>query len=160
MNESTDMARRTFVGIGGAGVAAAALALSGCAPSGGTGGSGSGGDAGQPSAPSPGGSASAAPPSSGTEIAKLSAVAVGDSISVTVAGATLLIAQPTAGDVVAFSAVCTHQQCIVAPAKTEFHCPCHGSRFDAATGDVLNGPALSPLTPVAVTVDGDSIVAG
>ncbi|SDS60574.1 QcrA and Rieske domain-containing protein [Microterricola viridarii] len=158
MNDSTDMARRTFVGLGGAGVAAAALALSGCAPAGGNG--TGGGDAGQPSAPALGGSASATPPASGTEIAKLSAVAVGDSISVTVAGATLLVAQPTAGDVVAFSAVCSHQQCIVAPAKTEFHCPCHGSRFDAATGDVLNGPALSPLTPVPVTVDGDSIKAG
>ena len=74
-----------------------------------------------------------APPPSGTEIAKLSAVPVGDSIGVVVGGASLLIAQPTAGDVVAFSAICSHQQCIVAPAQTEFHCPCHGSRYDAAT---------------------------
>jgi Rieske Fe-S protein len=35
-------------------------------------------------------------------------------------------------------------------------CPCHGSRFDASTGAVVNGPAASPLPPVAVTVrDGD-----
>jgi Rieske Fe-S protein len=84
---------------------------------------------------------------------------VGESIGVVVGGASLLIAQPTAGDVVAFSAICSHQQCIVAPAQTEFHCPCHGSRYDAATGDVLEGPALKPLTPIAVSVDGDSIVA-
>jgi Rieske Fe-S protein len=156
MNEANDISRRTLVRLGGAGVAAATLALAGCAPADG-GSTGSGNDAGTPQ--TPGGSASATPPPSGTEIAKLSAVAVGESIGVVVGGASLLIAQPTAGDVVAFSAICSHQQCIVAPAQTEFHCPCHGSRYDAATGDVLEGPALKPLTPIAVSVDGDSIVA-
>ncbi|MET0853516.1 MAG: Rieske (2Fe-2S) protein [Microterricola sp.] len=159
MNEANDISRRTLVRLGGAGVAAATLALAGCAPAdGGSGDAGtdSGADSGTPQEP---GSSSTAPPPSGTEIAKLSAVPVGDSIGVVVGGASLLIAQPTAGDVVAFSAICSHQQCIVAPAQTEFHCPCHGSRYDAATGDVLEGPALKPLTPVPVSVDGDSIVA-
>ncbi|KQW03532.1 hypothetical protein ASC66_17490 [Leifsonia sp. Root4] len=154
MNEANDISRRTLVRLGGAGVAAATIALAGCSPAdGGSGGSGaeSGSD---PGSPTPSGTA----PPSGTEIAKLSAVAVGESIGVVVGGASLLIAQPTAGDVVAFSAICSHQQCIVAPAQTEFHCPCHGSRYDAATGDVLEGPAINPLTPVPVSVDGDSIV--
>lgn len=155
MTEANDISRRTLVRLGGAGVAAATLVLAGCAPA--DGGSSSGTDAGTPQ--TPGGSAGATPPPSGTEIAKLSAVAVGESIGVVVGGASLLIAQPTAGDVVAFSAICSHQQCIVAPAQAEFHCPCHGSRYDAATGDVLEGPALTPLTPVPVSVDGDSIVA-
>jgi Rieske Fe-S protein len=72
----------------------------------------------------------------------------------------VLLAQPTAGEVVAFSAICTHQKCVVAAAGERFECPCHGSAFDAATGDVLNGPALEPLSPVAVTVEGDRVVAG
>lgn len=158
MNDANDISRRTLVRLGGAGVAAATLALAGCAPAGGgsDAGTDSGTDTGASETPS---GSSTAPPPSGTEIAKLSAVAVGESIGVVVGGASLLIAQPTEGDVVAFSAICSHQQCIVAPAQTEFHCPCHGSRYDAATGDVLQGPALKPLTPVPVSVEGDSIVA-
>lgn len=72
-----------------------------------------------------------------------------------------MVAQPTAGKVVAFSAVCTHQGCAVAVAsKTELDCPCHGSKFNALTGAVLNGPANKPLPSVAVKLSGDSVVAG
>jgi Rieske Fe-S protein len=85
---------------------------------------------------------------------------VGGSISSTLNGEPILVSQPVAGTVVAFSAICTHQGCVVLPATAEFDCPCHGSRFDAATGAVLGGPARSPLPEVAVTLDGDSVRAG
>ncbi len=51
------------------------------------------------------------------------------------------------GAVHARSAVCTHRGCIVKwnTAERSWDCPCHGSRFDPMTGEVLNGPAIAPL---------------
>ena len=47
------------------------------------------------------------------------------------------------------SAVCPHLKCIVAWDSIEhsWNCPCHGSRFNAY-GKVLNGPAMSDLSPI------------
>ncbi|TRW43463.1 Rieske (2Fe-2S) protein, partial [Georgenia yuyongxinii] len=63
------------------------------------------------------------------------------------------------GDIHAFSAVCTHQGCTVATvADGVITCPCHGSRFDAATGAVVGGPATRPLPVVPVEIrDGDVV---
>ncbi|UOE45311.1 Rieske (2Fe-2S) protein [Agromyces larvae] len=164
MTDSAELTRRGLLTIGGLGAAGSALALAGCAPGSDTapattsGDDGAGADTGDGGA---GGEASAgAETKSGTEVAALADVPVGDSISVTVDGADALLAQPSAGVVACFSAICTHQQCKVAPAGAELHCPCHGSRFDAATGEVLNGPAFEPLTPIPVHVEGDRIVTG
>jgi hypothetical protein len=39
----------------------------------------------------------------------------------------------------------------------ELDCPCHGSAFDATTGDVLSGPASVALSPVEIEVTDDSV---
>ena len=56
-------------------------------------------------------------------------------------------------EVRAFSSTCTHQGCTVdGVSDGVITCPCHGSTFDAATGDVVTGPATRPLDPVQVDV--------
>jgi len=49
------------------------------------------------------------------------------------------------------SAVCPHLGCVVHwnGAERSWDCPCHGSRFDAADGHRLNGPADRGLSPLA-----------
>jgi Rieske Fe-S protein len=64
----------------------------------------------------------------------------------------ILVSQPTAGKVVAFTAICSHQGCLLTPAGKEFVCPCHASKFDAMTGKVLVGPATVALAAVPVHV--------
>ncbi len=155
MTHSPDVSRRTALVAGGAG---ATFLLAACTPTPGT-----------PSGESAGATPGATPDAGGTtpsstgapvKVALLSAIPVGGAISSTLHGEPILLAQPVAGTVVAFSAICTHQGCVVLPAQTEFDCPCHGSRFDAATGTVLGGPAPSPLSEITVTLDGDTVRAG
>jgi Rieske Fe-S protein len=136
--------RRGIIAVGGATVAGtAAFALAGCAAS------SSGTDGGNPT---PAGLAA------GTELAPLSTIPVGGSIDVQIEGTALLLSQPEEGKAVAFSAICRHQGCVVAAAGASLDCPCHGSRYDAATGAVLNGPSTKPLIEIPVKVNADSVV--
>ena len=97
---------------------------------------------------------------SATAIVKLADVPVGGAVVATAPSGTIIVAQPAAGQVVAFSAICTHQGCKVRPAGATLNCPCHGSKFETATGKVLNGPAKADLEKVAVKVSGQDVVAG
>ena len=73
-------------------------------------------------------------------------------------GQKVVVTQPTSGDFKAFSAVCTHQSCLVSGvADGTINCACHGSRFDIATGAVKQGPATTALPAKTVTVSGEGI---
>jgi Rieske Fe-S protein len=70
----------------------------------------------------------------------------------------LVLTHDADGTVHGFSAVCTHQGCVVNAVKDDvITCPCHGSTFDARTGAVLSGPASRALPTIAVTVRDGSI---
>jgi 3-phenylpropionate/trans-cinnamate dioxygenase ferredoxin subunit len=66
-----------------------------------------------------------------------------------------------AGELYAFDDLCTcaDQRCPLSGGlltETRLMCQCHGSRFDIATGAVLNGPATEKLTSYEVQeVQGD-----
>jgi cytochrome b6-f complex iron-sulfur subunit len=92
-------------------------------------------------------------------LAELADIPVGGAISAKdAAGKPIILSQPTAGTVKGFSAICTHRGCTVAPAGKELDCPCHGSRYNAATGAVIQGPAPKPLPPIAVKVVNGAVV--
>ncbi|HVS66192.1 MAG TPA: Rieske 2Fe-2S domain-containing protein, partial [Thermoanaerobaculia bacterium] len=63
------------------------------------------------------------------------------------------------GGLHAFSGTCTHMGCLLRwnAGEQTWDCPCHGSRFDAVQGKVMDGPAIRGLERriVDVVKDGD-----
>ncbi len=107
-------------------------------------------------APADSGSGSAG---DGQALVALADVPVGGGAVVDGPEGPVVVVRPTADEVRAFSAVCTHQGTTVgAPQGGTITCPNHGSQFAAATGEVTRGPAARPLPPVAVAVQGDQVV--
>jgi Rieske Fe-S protein len=142
--------------LGGA-AAVAAASLAGCASDDDTPTATAGG--GDTSASGAAASPEPSDPGGGKALAKVSAVPVGGAVAAKGAdGKPIIVAQPAQGQIVAFSAICTHKGCTVAPAGKELKCPCHGSVFEAATGKNIGGPAPSPLPAVSVTVSGDDVL--
>lgn len=147
----TTIDRRHVMAAGAVG--AVGLFAAGCGGSG----DGNAADTGSESTSSSGSAASSA--QGGSEIVALDKVPVGGALSAKdAAGKPIIVAQPTAGTAVAFSAICTHMQCTVAPAGDKLNCPCHGSVYQAATGEVVRGPAPRALAKVAVKVVSGTVV--
>jgi Rieske Fe-S protein len=129
--------------LAGAGFAGLAATLAAC---GGSSGSSSGGTSGSGQAGS-GGSAA---------LASTSEIPVGG--GKVFSAEKVVVTQPTAGEFKAFSAVCTHMQCLVDQvASGTIDCPCHGSEFSVKNGSVVSGPAPSPLPAQAIRVAGGKI---
>ncbi|MFY0406515.1 Rieske (2Fe-2S) protein [Solicola sp. PLA-1-18] len=139
---------RGVAAAGGVGVLAACSGGSDDTGSGGSSDSGSG---------SGGGETSAAP--AGTEL--------GPASEVQVAGGKIyeeqkvVVTQPTQGAYKAFSAVCTHQGCLVSEiVENAIVCKCHNSEFSIEDGSVITGPASQALAEQPVTVANDVVTLG
>ena len=103
------------------------------------------------------GAASAPAAAPANQLTTTSQVPVGGGTIIT--GKNVVVTQPVANTFKGFSAVCTHQGCIVdAIANGTIDCPCHGNKFSVKDGSVVNGPAARPLPAVAIKVEGTSIV--
>ena len=135
-NEEFVISRKNV--IVGAGVGLSAVALSACTTYGKT-----------PATP-------VAPPPVGTPagLAKTADIPLGSGVIV----GDIVLTQPSPGVFKGFSAVCTHAGCSVAKiADGTIDCPCHGSKFNL-DGTVVKGPAVRPLQPKPLSVQGDSII--
>lgn len=70
----------------------------------------------------------------------------------------IVVTQPTEGAFKAFTAVCTHQACVVSSVSDgTINCGCHGSMYSVEDGSVTGGPAPAPLDEIAISVEGDQI---
>jgi thiosulfate dehydrogenase [quinone] large subunit len=74
-------------------------------------------------------------------------------------GAPDIVVRQADGKLSAHSAICTHAGCTVGYSGTQLVCPCHGSVFDAASGAVLQGPAVTPLPARRVVENGGQLFA-
>lgn len=131
--------RRTV--LTGAGLAAAAVAVPGCSKYGES------------------SNAPATQPASGSALAQTADIPVGG--GKVFSDARVVVTQPEQGSFKCFTAVCTHQGCVVEDvADGTINCGCHGSRFSDKDGSVVNGPASQPLAAEKITVSGGAIKLG
>lgn len=133
------------------GAGAAAVAVLGACSTYDQNGSTGGGASGPPAGGQGGGSAGA------TSLARKADIPVGG--GVVFKDQQVVVTQPQAGEFKAFTAVCTHQQCLVTEVKGgTINCPCHQSKFGIADGTPLPGvPAKKELKELTLAEDDVSI---
>ncbi|HSL00073.1 MAG TPA: Rieske (2Fe-2S) protein [Rubrobacteraceae bacterium] len=149
------VSRGRFIRLGAALGAAGASVLVACG-----GGDDSGGDraGGGSDGNGSGGRSTEAAASGEHPIASASEVEAGSAAKFKDAGNPAVLVHLENGGFVAYSAVCTHQQCTVDYRGGQLACPCHGSIFDPANGaEVVSGPAQRPLPEIPVEVRGGEV---
>ena len=77
------------------------------------------------------------------------------------AGSSAVLVRKRGGELVAFSAVCTHLGCIVQweKDKQDFLCPCHAGHY-SADGEVTAGPPPKALKKLPITISGGNVTVG
>jgi Rieske Fe-S protein len=157
---SDKISRRTLGGLAAAGVGVPLLAACGsddpetASPAGSSSSTPAGSASGSPTAAATeGGSGGAA---GGEALARTSAIDVGG--GAIFADQEVVVTQPSAGEFKCFTAICTHQGCLVSSVSDgTINCDCHGSQYSIEDGEVEAGPATFPLAEVPIAVSGDSI---
>jgi Rieske Fe-S protein len=139
--------RRTLLGAAGAASMATVLAACG---------------SGSSDAPEAGSAAPGPTPTKGPTSAsptESTATALGPTSDIPVGGGKVfaehevVVTQPAAGTFKAFTAMCTHMQCLVnRVANGQIICPCHDSRYSITDGSVLFGPAPHALAARSIKV--------
>ncbi|GAA2428449.1 Rieske (2Fe-2S) protein [Streptomyces glaucus] len=71
----------------------------------------------------------------------------------------VVVSRAADGSLKAYSTICTHAGCPIGKLEgTRLVCFCHGSEFDATTGEVLRSPATVPLPELPVREENGAIV--
>ena len=93
-------------------------------------------------------------------VGKADEIGEGEATAFPVKGEEIAVARVD-GRLLAFSDICTHRQCNLSLGGeiegTTIECECHGSIFDMATGEVVQGPATDPIGVYPVADEGGDL---
>ena len=92
-------------------------------------------------------------------VGKLEEFPVDGAKMVTVDERPVLVLRSSSGELRAFSALCTHLQCVVSYSaeRRQIECPCHRGVY-SLDGQNIEGPPPRPLDELAVTVNEGSVI--
>lgn len=101
----------------------------------------------------------ARPAAGPTVVGKLEDFPIGGAKTVVVGERPVLVIRAADGRLRAFSALCTHLQCVVAysPERNQIECPCHSGIY-SADGQNIAGPPPRPLEELAITVNEGTVL--
>lgn len=94
-------------------------------------------------------------------VASTKALVAGKMVGAEVGGKLILVVNVD-GRYYAIGDKCTHRGCKLSGGALEengvVECPCHGSKFDVKTGNVVKGPAKTPEPVFQVKVEKDDVL--
>jgi nitrite reductase/ring-hydroxylating ferredoxin subunit len=95
------------------------------------------------------------------KVASAKALVAGKMVGAEANGKPILVANID-GKYYAIGDKCTHRGCKLSGGSIEesgvVGCPCHGSKFDVRTGNVVKGPAKTPEPVFQVKVEKDDVL--